>query len=129
MKSCRPEETVSAVDQPLGTCDGARTRFALTKSYGEGGDVYQRLIARPVLDTLRVAVDGVEKASPADWRFDFATGEVVFEVGSVPGMGEEIAAGYEFDVSVRFDTERLSVSLTAFRAGQIPSIPLIEVQQ
>ncbi|WP_378943670.1 hypothetical protein [Mesorhizobium sp. ANAO-SY3R2] len=28
---------------------------------------------------------------------------------------------------VRFDVERLSLSLTAFKAGQIPSIPLVEV--
>ena len=49
----------------LGTGDGAKTRFALTKTYGDGEDAYQRLIARPVLETLRVAVDGVEKATPA----------------------------------------------------------------
>jgi uncharacterized protein (TIGR02217 family) len=128
MKSCRPEETVSAADQVLGACDGARTRFTVTKSYGEGEDAYRRLVARPVLDTLRVAVAGVEKASPADWSFDFAAGEIVFEAGSIPGEGADITAGYEFDVPVRFDTERLSVSLTAFKAGQIPSIQLIEVR-
>jgi uncharacterized protein (TIGR02217 family) len=128
MKSCRPEETVSAADQVLGTGDGVRARFSLMKIYGEGEDAYQRLIARPVLDTLSVGVDGAEKASPADWSFDFATGDVVFTPDSVPGAGEEVTAGYEFDVPVRFDTERLSVSLTAFKAGQIPSIPLIEVQ-
>jgi uncharacterized protein (TIGR02217 family) len=128
MKSCRPEGTVSAADQALGTGDGTRMRFALTKTYGEGEDAYQRLIARPVIETLRVAVDGVEKVTPDDWSFDFATGEVVFESESIPGAGEEVTAGYEFDVPVRFDTERISVSLTAFKAGQIPSIPLIEVR-
>jgi len=129
MKSCRPDETVSAADEPLGTGDGARARFALTKTYGDGDDAYRRLIARPVTETLRVAVDGVEKTSPEDWSFDFATGEVVFAPGSIPGPGEDVTAGYEFDVPVRFDTERIAVSLTAFKAGQIPSIPLIEVQQ
>lgn len=127
MKSRRPEEAVSPTDQPLGTGDGTRARFALTKTYGDGEDAYQRLIARPVAETLRVAVDGMEKASPAAWGFDFATGEVVFSPGSVPGAGEAVTAGYEFDVPVRFDTERIAISLTAFKAGQIPSIPLIEV--
>jgi uncharacterized protein (TIGR02217 family) len=126
MKSCRPEETVGATDQVIGIGDGVRTRFALAKAYGEGEDAYQRLIARPVAETLRVAIGGVEKVSP-DWGFDFATGEVAFAPGSVPGTGEEVTAGYEFDVPVRFDTERIAVSLTAFKAGQIPSIPLIEV--
>lgn len=129
MKSCRPDETVSATDQAIGTGDGTKVRFALTKTYGEGEDAYQRLIARPVVETLRVAVDGVEKATPADWSFDFATGEVVFVPGGTPGADEHVTAGFEFDVPVRFDTERISVSLTAFKAGQIPSIPLIEVLQ
>ena len=74
-----------------------------------------------------MAVDDVEKTSPVDWSFDFATGEIVFASGSVPDEGEAVTAGYEFDVPVRFDTERIAVSLTAFKAGQIPSIPLIEV--
>ncbi len=126
MKSCRPEEAVSAADQTIGMGDGTKARFALTKTYGEGGDAYRRLIARPRPETLRVAVGGMEKATPEDWSFDFATGEVVF--GSIPGAGEEVTAGYEFDVPVRFDTERIAISLTAFKAGQIPSIPLIEVQ-
>jgi uncharacterized protein (TIGR02217 family) len=39
-----------------------------------------------------------------------------------------VTCGYEFDVPVRFDTERLEISLKAFKTGQIPSIPLIEVQ-
>ncbi|MEP9388786.1 DUF2460 domain-containing protein [Mesorhizobium sp. KR9-304] len=129
MKSCRPEEAVSAADQAIGTGDGTTVRFALVKTYGEGEDAYQRLIARPVAETLRVAVDGVEKASPADWSFDFSTGEIVFAPGSVPGTGDAVTAGYEFDVPVRFDTERIEISLTAFKAGQIPSIPLVEVQQ
>ena len=53
----------------------------------------------------------------------------MFAPGAIPGAGLEVTAGYEFDVPVRFDTERMSMSLTAFKAGQIPSIPLIEVQQ
>jgi len=128
MKSCRPEATVSTADQTIGIGDGTKARFALTKTYGEGNDAYQRLITRPVSETLRVAVDGVEKTSPADWSFDLVTGEVVFAPGNLPGAEEEVTAGYEFDVPVRFDTERLAVSLTAFKAGQIPSIPLIEVR-
>ncbi|MBX3581306.1 MAG: DUF2460 domain-containing protein [Rhizobiaceae bacterium] len=127
MKSCRPDQPISAMDQMLGEGDGVRTRFALIKTYGEGDDAYQRLITRPSIETLRIAVAGEEKGSPEDWSFDFETGEVVFQAGSVPGEGEAVSAGYEFDVPVRFDTERLAVSLTAFRAGQIPSIPLIEV--
>lgn len=128
MKSCRPEEAPAQGDQVLGTGDGVRTGFALTKTYGSGEDAYARLIRKPVVASLTVAVNGVARASPADFSFDDTTGEIVFAAGSVPGMGQTVTAGYEFDVPVRFDTERLSLNLAAFKAGQIPTIPLIEVQ-
>lgn len=127
MKSCRPSDTPSLLDQVLGTGDGIRTRFALSKVYGSGGDAYRRPIARPVVASLRVAVAGLERSSPADFSFDAATGDVVFAAGSEPETGISVTAGFEFHVPVRFDIERLSLSLTAFKAGQIPSIPLVEV--
>lgn len=127
MKSCRPGETPSAQDQTLGAGDGTTARFALVKVYGTGDDAYRRLIGKPVAGTLRVAVDGEAVAAP-DFSFDDASGEIVFAPSAIPGAGQAVTAGYEFDVPVRFDTERLSISLKAFKAGQIPSIPLIEVQ-
>ena len=38
-----------------------------------------------------------------------------------------ITAGFAFDVPVRFDTDHLVLSLSAFEAGQLPSVPLVEV--
>lgn len=127
MKSCRPQDTPGPLDQALGTGDGATVRFALAKTYGEEPDAYQRPILKPVAGTLRVAVDGEEKQMPADFSFDDGTGEVVFEPGAVPAAGAAVTAGFEFDVPVRFDADRLEVSLAAFKAGQIPTIPLVEV--
>ncbi len=39
----------------------------------------------------------------------------------------EVTAGFEFDIPARFDSDRLEASLASFRAGQIPTIPIIEV--
>jgi uncharacterized protein (TIGR02217 family) len=39
-----------------------------------------------------------------------------------------VSAGFEFDVPVRFDTDFLDINLSAFRAGDIPSIPLVEIR-
>lgn len=127
MQSCAPGVSPTALDQVLGTGDGMARRFALAKTYGAGPDAYRRPVEKPVAGTLRIAVAGVERAA-TDFSFDEVTGEVVFASGSAPGNGQPVTAGYEFDVPVRFDTDRLSVSLRAFKAGQIPSIPLIEVQ-
>ena len=85
-----------------------------------------RSILKPAAGTLKVAVNGAAKASPAEFGFDGATGEVVFV--TAPADGLIVTAGYEFDVPVRFDAERLTVSLSTFNAGQIPSIPLVEVR-
>lgn len=125
-KSCAVGETPAQDDQALGTGDGLTRRFALVKRYGTGGDAYLRPIRKPVAGTLRVAVAGVE-AAPGDFAFDDATGEVVFVPGKAPGDGAAVTAGYEFDVAVRFDTDRIEVGIRAFKAGTIPSIPLVEV--
>jgi uncharacterized protein (TIGR02217 family) len=125
MKSCRPGETPTVLDQALGTGDGVNARFALVKRYGEGEDGYVRRISKPVAGSLNVAAGGVETE---DFSFDEATSEIVFAPAAIPSIGAVVTAGYEFDVPVRFDAERLSISLTAFKAGQIPSIPLVEVQ-
>ena len=125
MKSCRPEGVPSPHDQLLGQGDGTTGRFRLVKRYGTGEDAYERLISKPVASTLKVAVDGIEVAS-TDFSLD-ASGEIVFAPDAVPALNAEVTAGYEFDVPVRFDSERMSMSLTAFKAGQIPSIPLVEV--
>ena len=46
-----------------------------------------------------------------------------------PGAGVVVAAGFEFDVPVRFDTDMLDVTLDFERLGSITSIPLIEVRK
>jgi uncharacterized protein (TIGR02217 family) len=39
-----------------------------------------------------------------------------------------VTAGFEFDVPVRFDIDRLEINLTSFAAGDIPAVPLVEVR-
>jgi uncharacterized protein (TIGR02217 family) len=118
---------VTPSDQALGTGNGSAVRFKLVKSYGTGAEVYKRPIRKPAGGTLRVAVAGVEKTVTTHFSFDDVTGDIVFTAGSVPANGAAVTAGYEFHVPVRFDLDRLTVSLTAFKAGQVPTIPLVEV--
>lgn len=113
----------TALDQVLGSGNGVRTAFALTKRYGAAFDPYLRPIAKPVIGTVRVAVAGVEQGS--GWAVDVATGVVTFAVA--PAAGASVTAGFQFDVPVRFDTDRLDVELTSFDAADAPSIPLVEI--
>ena len=45
-----------------------------------------------------------------------------------PNEGVSIRAGYEFDVPVRFDTDRIQTSLASFQAGDVPSVPIVEIR-
>lgn len=119
--SCNPGSTISASDQTIGVGDGVRTEFSLFKTYEDVAGLYVRPITKPVSGTVLVAIDG-NMASPL---IDFMTGQVIFV--TAPATGASITAGYQFDVPVRFDTDRLNISLEAFGAGQVLDIPLLEV--
>jgi uncharacterized protein (TIGR02217 family) len=54
---------------------------------------------------------------------------VTFLAGHVPAAGQTVTAGFEFDVPVRFDTDRLEISLSGFQHGAIPNIPIVEVRR
>ena len=47
---------------------------------------------------------------------------------AAPGAGVEVTAGFEFDVPVRFDTDAIRVQASTFQAGEVPSVPVIEVR-
>ena len=79
---------------------------------------------KPVTGSVRVAVGGVEVFAP-DFSCDHDTGAVTFEVP--PPEGAMITAGFLFDVPVRFDTDYLAIDLSAFDAGDIPDLPVIEI--
>jgi uncharacterized protein (TIGR02217 family) len=126
-RSCLPSASPAALDQPLGEGDGATASFQLVKTYGSAFAPYVRTIRKPVAGTVRVAVAGVEKA-PGTFTVDHMTGVVTFEIGHVPGIGQAVAAGFEFDVPARFDSDRLEISLDGFRHGAVPSIPVVEIR-
>lgn len=121
--SAAPGATAGPLDQRLGTGDGTRTVFPLVKHYGES-DAQTRRITRPLAETVRVAVNGVELTS--GWALG-ALGEVQFD--AAPAAGAVVTAGFAFDVPVRFGDDQLAVSLAGFRAGEIPSVPLVEVRE
>jgi len=110
-------------DQAIGTGDGARKAFQLTKRYGAAFDPYLRTIAKPVTGSVRVAVNGSEAMS--GWTVDATSGVVTFAVA--PMVGVPVSAGFLFDVPVRFDTDRLDIEWTHFDAAEAPNIPLVEI--
>ncbi len=114
----------SAVAEVIGTGDGVATQFQLKKRYSSGAVNEDRAIVKPVSGTVQVFKAGVLQTSGVG--VDTATGMVTFV--AAPASGQEITASFEFDVPVRFDTDRLSATLEAYGIHSWQDIPLIEVR-
>ena len=122
--SAQPGAAISALDQPLGTGDGVKKVFALAKVYGAAYAPWTRPIGKPVAGTVQVAVAGLAVAS--GWSVDTTTGLITFT--TPPSLGAALNAGFEFDVPVRFDADAITLNMSHFGAGQIQSIPVVEVR-
>ena len=125
-KSSGPAGTISSADQRIGTGDGATRVFQLSKTYQDAGGAAERTIAKPVASSVVLQVSGVPVSS-GDFTLDATTGNLTFRPTATPANGAIIRAGFLFDVPVRFDIDRIEIDLEAFKAGRIPSIPLIEI--
>jgi len=125
-KTCRPSLVVSATDQAMGTGNGAKVAFQLIKTYASGAGSWTRTLTKPVAGTVKVAVNGTARVLGADFNVDATTGVVTFNLP--PASGAAVTAGCEFDVPVRFDTDRIAVTIASFHAGEIPQVPVIEVR-
>lgn len=125
-KTCRPSAVVSATDQAIGTGDGSKVAFQLVKTYASGTGSWTRTLTKPVAGSVKVAVNGTARVAGADFTVDTTTGVVTFNLP--PAAGTAVTAGCEFDVPVRFDTDRIAVTIANFHAGEIPQVPVIEVR-
>lgn len=123
--SAAPGAAVTPLDQPLGVGDGTTVAFQLSKTYGEGADAYVRAIRKPVAGSVRLAVAGAELSTGA-FSLDATTG--IATLATAPAAGAAVSAGFQFDTPVRFDTDRLDVTLEGFAAGRVVAAPLIEVR-
>lgn len=125
-KTCRPTAEVDFRDQVIGAGDGQTNLFQLTKSYRSGVNIYQRPISKPVAGSVRLGLGQEELQEDIDFTLDTSTGAVV--LSHPPEQGIEVVAGFEFDVPVRFDTDRIQTSVASFQAGDVPDVPVVEVR-
>jgi uncharacterized protein (TIGR02217 family) len=125
-RSCTPSATPSALDQEIGTGDGVRTVFQLQKTYVSGLQSYVRPIRKPVAGTVRVAIANDVKVEGVEYSLNLETGEVTFVLP--PDVGARVSAGFEFDVPVRFDTDSIQTSVSSFQAGDVPTVPIVEIR-
>lgn len=110
--------------ETIGVGDGVQTQFQLIKSYVNGGVTEIRTIKKPVIATVQVYKNGALQSTGVS--VDVTTGRVTFS--TAPAAGQIITASFQFDVPVRFDTDRLSASLDAYGIHSWLDIPLVEVR-
>jgi uncharacterized protein (TIGR02217 family) len=125
-KSCAPSGTPGPEDQQIGTGTGLQTVFQLQKTYVSGQQSYSRPIRKPVAGTVRVSVAGDPKIEGQEFTVNLETGEITFSLA--PDLGTRVAAGFEFDVPVRFDSDAIQTSVASFQAGEVPSVPVVEIR-
>ena len=122
-KSCCIASDISNLDQVIALATATQVDFQLIKTYTKGAIDRERLINKPVLSTT-IAAQAGNAASIA--TVNITTG--VMTLATAHGAGVTITAGYEFDVPVRFDSDKLSVILSMYEGGGT-SVPLIEIKQ
>lgn len=110
--------------QEIGIGDGVITEFQLVKTYSSGEEVVTRNVYKPVDNSVVIYVDNMEQVSGVS--IDTDTGLVTFT--SPPANTAVIKADFEFDVPVRFDTDRLSASLDNYGVHSWSNITLVEVR-
>lgn len=114
-----------ATAQIIGVGNGTNKVFQLVKSY-ESGSVYEtRIINKPVNGSIEVYINSVLQAESV-YSLDTTSGIITFT--TAPGNLSVITADFEFDVPVRFDTDRLSAILDSYGVSSWNDIPLVEIR-
>ena len=83
-KSCPPGRFPTALDQVIGTGDGTLADFQLAKTYGATFAPWSRIVAKPVAESVQVAVGGTPRTAGTDYTLDATTGRITFPAGPHP---------------------------------------------
>lgn len=123
-KSCKLDDTPSAIDMPFEPSNDSPPHYQLIKEYTVGSVIQVREIQRPVGSTILVANELGEAQDPSTWTLDETTGVLTPNGGF---SGTPTAWGGEFDVYVRFDAQ-LNPSFSNYSVLNV-SIQLAELRQ
>ncbi|CEG09656.1 hypothetical protein BN961_03086 [Afipia felis] len=98
------------------------TVWQLVKRYNVGGFEHVRTITKPLPGSVTIKIGGVPIVPT---KIDHQSGRITF--ASAPDTAP--TASFDFDVSVRFDTDSLPVQANAFDQQIVAQIDLVEVPE
>ena len=99
------------------------------KRYSDGGIDYDRPITHLVSSRVVVLKDNVVQTESTHYTISLTTGLITWTAGNWPAVGVDIQVALEFDIPMRFDTDKLKLNLLMFRRGSWQNIPLVEEKQ
>lgn len=126
-KSGAPSSPVHFSDQEIGVGDDQENLFPLVKTYQSGRHAFARRITKPIHNTVQLGISGDQITLGLHYEIE-REGGLIRLYEPLP-EGAVLTAGFEFDVPVRFENDSLDISIAGFEAGEIPSIPIIELRQ
>ena len=113
-----------ASKQLIGIGNEVDNVFQLKKVYKSGKTAYQRIINKPVVDSVEIYFNNTQVYE--GFTVDYQLGKVIFN-SAVP-IGIQIFSNFEFDVPVRFDIDYLPISIDGNNTYSSKNINLIEIK-
>jgi len=88
--------------------------------------VYNRMITKPVKDSVFLYTDNTHLQEGKDCTVDYTTG--IVKIISIIPPGSKAYADFEFDTPVRFDTDFLNITLDYCQVSSWNGIHLVEIR-
>ena len=99
----------------------------LIKTYSVTPEILeQRIITKPVLNTVRIYVAGIPLAAD-EFIVDYTVGIITLK-NEITDQNVVITADFEFDIPVRFDTDYLPITIEDKSFFSLPEIPIVETK-
>jgi uncharacterized protein (TIGR02217 family) len=111
--------------QVIAKSDGLTGEFQLIKVYSnplDGSLSYIREITKPLGGSVKIYIDDGETDQ---FEVDSSSGKIYMD--TVPSENSIVRATFDFDVPVRFDTDRLEIHMQDRLTGEIGSMRIIEI--
>lgn len=99
------------------------------KRYTDGGIDYDRPVTHLVAGRFKVLIDNIVQTETTNYTIDLLTGIITWVGGFWPAVGDSIQVALEFDIPMRFDTDKLQLNLLMFARGSWENIPIVEDKQ
>ncbi len=103
--------------------------YDIFKQYTDGGIDYDRPITLLVSGRVVVLIDGFAQTEGVNYTVNLLTGRITWLAGFWPAVGVNVQVALEFDIVMRFGTDKLVLNLLMFERGSWENIPIVEEKQ